>query len=103
MRNRDQIVKKGTKLSKKGPKRDHFSTKVPKRDFSRKKRPTWEHCSKLLFITPTEFVQDLVEDLEILKKPINWTHSVFPSWSLFLGKVPFRDFGGKMVPFWSLF
>ena len=37
IRNRDQIVKKRDQIVKKrDQKRDHFSTKVPKRNFSRK-------------------------------------------------------------------
>ena len=44
-----------------------------------------------------------------LDKTFNHPLPVFPSWSFFPGKVPFRDFSGKMIPFspfltiWSLF
>lgn len=43
--NNFEIFTEGTKCLKRGPKRDHFFTKVPKRDFCLKEGPNWEHCS----------------------------------------------------------
>ena len=43
--NNFEIFTEGTKCLKRGPKRDHFFTKVPKKDFCLKEGPNWEHCS----------------------------------------------------------
>ena len=65
--------KKGTKLPKKGPKRDQLFAKVPKRDFSGKKGPTWEHWFKTVKISKKAKIQAFLRSLKSNKQELMWT------------------------------